>query len=34
MGLLEGKMKETPGSQNISTKLEQIAKLARPYSPA
>lgn len=29
MELLEGKMKETPGSQNISTKLEQIAKLAR-----
>jgi RNA-directed DNA polymerase len=29
MELLEGKMKETPGSPNISTKLEQIAKLAR-----
>jgi group II intron reverse transcriptase/maturase len=29
MELLEGKMKETPGSSNISTKLEQIAKLAR-----
>jgi group II intron reverse transcriptase/maturase len=29
MELLEGKMKETPGSPNISTKLGQIAKLAR-----
>ncbi|MFO0760583.1 MAG: hypothetical protein U0359_29145 [Byssovorax sp.] len=27
MELLEGKMKETPGSPSISTKLEQIAKL-------
>jgi retron-type reverse transcriptase len=29
MGLLEGKMKETPSSLNISTKLERIAKLAK-----
>src|SRR3954469_4647482 len=29
MELLEGKMKETPGSATISTKLEQIAKLAK-----
>ena len=29
MELLEGKMKETPGSLNICTKLERIAKLAR-----
>ncbi|MFO0759399.1 MAG: reverse transcriptase domain-containing protein [Byssovorax sp.] len=29
MELLEGKMKETPGSPSISTKLEQIAKLAK-----
>jgi RNA-directed DNA polymerase len=29
MELLEGKMKETPGSPSISTKLEQVAKLAR-----
>ena len=29
MELLEGKMKETPGSLSISTKLEQIAKLAK-----
>lgn len=29
MDLLEGKMKETSGSRNISTKLEQIAKLAK-----
>jgi group II intron reverse transcriptase/maturase len=29
MELLEGKMKETPGSANISTKLEQVAKLAK-----
>src|SRR5215472_13075661 len=29
MELLEGKMKETPGSANISTKLEQLAKQAK-----
>lgn len=29
MELLEGKMKETSGSKSISTKLEQIAKLAK-----
>ena len=29
MDLLEGKMKETPGSLSISTKLERIAKLAK-----